>query len=296
MAFAFKARSAVSTQVRSIAAGQVEKALASAKTGEEDFDATVHGLRRRCKKLRGLLRMVEPHLAGFKPANAAIRDAADLLGGARDARVMVETLDALVGGKTGHAAAEQAIVARQFLLERLNRVAEEDSHATVLDRFAEAFTDLQATIADWDFDARGFAVIGDGLEETYRLFRKQGRAAEKRGTAEALHDWRKQAKYHGHHVALLKRSAPSILDGRGKALVRLGDLLGDHHNLAVLEATLLEASAQLGDMVPMRQAIAARQDELAQAAFTLGRQLAAERAGALRERFLGYWHLLPRET
>ncbi|MDB5769992.1 MAG: hypothetical protein JWM42_366, partial [Burkholderia sp.] len=95
MSFAFKAKNQVLRQVRSIAAEQVDKAVAEAGGPPKDFDATVHQLRRRCKKLRGLLRMVKPHFKNFAAENAAVRDAADLLGGVRDARVMVETLDAL---------------------------------------------------------------------------------------------------------------------------------------------------------------------------------------------------------
>ncbi|MDB5612841.1 MAG: hypothetical protein JWQ22_494, partial [Devosia sp.] len=154
MSFAFKTKNHVLRQVRSIAAEQVDKAIGEVEEQPEDFDATVHQLRRRCKKLRGLLRMVEPHFKNFSDENAAVRDAADLLGGVRDARVMVETLDALVADKSGHAAAAQAIAARQLLVTRVEQLAQDSDQATTLKQFASMFSEIASRIAHWEFTGR----------------------------------------------------------------------------------------------------------------------------------------------
>ncbi|SEP96606.1 CHAD domain-containing protein [Devosia sp. YR412] len=294
MSFAFKTSKRVTQQVREIAAEQVSKALTAVEAGDADFDATVHALRRRCKKLRGLLRLVEPHFEGFTKENAAIRDAADLLGGARDARVMVETLDGLVAGR--HAAAEQAIGARQYLVDRVESLSNGGDRAETLEQFAKMFGQIAKRIDHWQFDASGYVVISDGLERTYKQFCKGVAEAHKHDTAEALHVWRKQAKYHGYHVTLLGKTAPDILEPRGKSLVRLGDLLGDHHNLAVLGDTLADEAGRLGDVSEIERSIVARQHELAADAFALGQQLAAEAPSALRQRFAAYWQLLPEEN
>ncbi|MDB5615187.1 MAG: hypothetical protein JWQ22_2840, partial [Devosia sp.] len=247
-----------------------------------------------CKKLRGLLRMVKPHFKNFADENAAARDAADLLGGVRDARVMVETLDALVADKLGHAAAAQAIAARQVLVARVEQLAQDSDQAATLKQFASMFSKIASRIEHWEFTGRGFEVIGAGLEQTFRQFCKTAAEAQEHETAEALHEWRKQAKYHGHHVALLSGAAPDLLQQRGKLVDRLGDELGDHHNLAVLQDKL-ELSG-LDNIEAILVAIAAKQHELAQSAFVLGRQLAAEKPAALQQRFAGYWHLLPEEN
>ena len=291
MSFAFKTKNHVLRQVRSIAAEQVEKAIAATAEPPQDFDATVHQLRRRCKKLRGMLCMVEPHFKSFADENAAVRDAANWLGGVRDARVMVETLDALVADKSGHAAAVQAIAARQLLVARVDQLTQDSDQATTLKQFASMFSEIASRVERWEFTGRGFEVIGAGLEQTFRQFCKRAAQAEKLETAEALHEWRKQAKYHGHHVSLLSETAPDLLQPRGKLVDRLGDELGDHHNLAVLQETLEQSG--LDDIEAIFVAITAKQHELAQSAFVLGRQLAAEKPAALQQRFAGYWHLLP---
>lgn len=293
MRFAFTKTSGVAGQVRAIGLEQVQKALAATEQ-VSDFDETVHSLRRRCKKLRGLLRMTQPHFKDFSAHNAMVRDAADLLGGARDARVMVQTLDALIGDETGHAGAVEAIAARQFLVGRLEQLSQDADQSEPLQRFAVIFRKLESSIERWKFDERGFTVIGDGLQQTYRQFRKLAAQADSDESPEVLHDWRKQAKYHGHHVTLLSKAAPDILGTRAKSVDRLGDYLGDHHNLAVLGDTLREAG--LDDIDAIEGAIAVKQHELWQSAIALGRQLAAERAPALRQRFSGYWQLLPEEN
>lgn len=293
MSFAFKTTSGVAGQVRAIALEQVQKAL-DATEQAADFDETVHSLRRRCKKLRGLLRMVKPHFKDFSAQNAMVRDAADLLGGARDARVMVQTLDALVGDEAGHPGAVQAIAARQFLVARLEQLSQDVDQSEPLQGFAVIFRKLESSIERWKFDERGFTVIGDGLQQTYREFRKLAAEADSNDNPEALHDWRKHSKYHGHHVALLSKAAPDILETRAKSVDRLGDYLGDHHNLAVLGDTLREA--KLDETDALERAVADKQHELWQSAISLGRQLAAEKAPALRQRFSGYWQLLPEEN
>lgn len=288
MPYAFETRSRVGHQVRAIAGQQVEKALELAGS-DGGFDKTVHALRRRCKKLRGLLRLVQPNFDDYGRENAALREAADLLGGARDARVMVETLDGLV--VAGHSQA-----AREFLVSRADEIAEAERGANTLRRFSQIFGKLEKRAADWSFDANGFDLIGDGLEKTYRQFRHEMTIAESEHSAHAMHEWRKRAKHHFFHVSLLKTSAPDLLGERVETLDSLGERLGDHHNLAVLADTLTGAQGRLGEIGPILAAIEQRQAQLATDALALGQQIAAEKPSALRTRFEAYWALLPKEA
>lgn len=288
MSFAFKTRHAVGQQVRSIAGEQIDKALDGAKSGD-DFDKTVHALRRRCKKIRGLLRLVEPNFEDFKAENSAVRDAADLLGGARDARVMVETLDSLtVAGHTQRA--------RSYLVDRADRSASAFEDKDPLGRFANIFTELGGRAKHWSFDTHGFGLVGEGLEKTYKAFLTDFDLAERNRDAVAMHEWRKRSKHHWYHVTLLVRSAPDLLEPRAKALDHLGEYLGDHHNLAVLQEALTRTSDEIGDSGPILAAIEKQQQELAGKAFALGRQLAAEKPRALHNRFEAYWAFLPKEA
>ena len=158
--------------------------------------------------------------------------------------------------------------------------------------FAVLFEAAAKRAKDWSLSGRGFDRIGDGLEATYRRMRDGLVSAETVQTAEALHAWRKDCKYHWHHVSLLLPTAPDLLRPRRAAVDRLAEMLGDHHNLAVLDETL----APREGVAAVREVIAERQALLAFDAFELGRQLTAEKPGMLRDRFEQYWSLLPART
>jgi hypothetical protein len=83
---------------------------------------------------------------------------------------------------------------------------------------------------------------------------------------------------------------PEMMGPRAEAAGRLSDLLGDHHDLAVLEARLVEVEIGPGtDMEAFRALLARRKAELAEEAFALGRLVFAERRKALVKRWRGYW-------
>jgi CHAD domain-containing protein len=291
MSFAFTHRKNVEAQVRAMALEQIEKGLEEASQPNDEPNKIVHGLRRRCKKLRGLVRLVGPNFKRADKENKAFCDAASSLSQSRDAVVMVETFAGLLEfdqeGGTRRIGEIEAGRIRQ-VLEGEAAPAE----AWNKDRFAEFRTIFKAArkrTAKWSIDSRGFDAVSDGLIGNYRQFRQRMAAAEDDPVAEQLHEWRKFAKYHGHHLGLLRRSAPDLLKNRQAAIGQLGDLLGDHHNLAVLEQKL----AQLDIGGSVLEVIAARQQELAAAAFFMGRQLGAEKPAALRRRLEKYWLLLP---
>jgi len=294
MGFGFTQRRGIEGQVRAIAGERIDRALEEAAGGEADFNKLVHGLRRQCKKLRGLLRVIEPHFKHAKRENGAFRDAAGGLSGTRDAAVMVTTLTGLLdfdrrraGGPRVGAALGEALTAE--FDAATGAPPDEHAAAKILRHFIETFEVARPRVDDWQLSGRGFDQIGDGLEDTYRRMRNGLADAETEQTAEAMHEWRKDAKYHWHHVALLQRAAPDVLKPRKASLDRLGEMLGDHHNLAVLDGRLDGRR----DADAIRTVIAERQAMLASDAFALGRQLAAEKPAVLRDRFEQYWSLLP---
>ena len=301
MAFAFEHQGRVATQVRQIAAKQVENALEECRN-RDDFDETVHKLRRRCKKVRGLLRIIKPHFKDFDKENAAFRDAANGLSAVRDAAVMGETFEALLdydrsegGGKISNALADAV---KLHLSERLNSIREQTDNNALLDAFSEKMTQAQKRIERWTLERGGFEGIGDGLALTYSRMRKRMRAAEKDGEAQHFHDWRKDVKYHLHHVSLFEEAAPDILEWSDELLDNLGTYLGDHHNLAVLDQLLIDdpGSIAVEELAAVHEAIKAQEADFEKKALKLGRQLAAEKPSHLEARFEDYWSLLPEKS
>lgn len=297
MGFQFRHRRNIEKQVQAIAREQIDKALDACRHGDAAFGDVVHTLRRRCKKLRGLVKLIEPHFKHHKLENRTFRDAAGVLSGTRDAAVLLDTFTDLLrvdrdqdGGPRIDAG--QGELLRHWLAGRIAPPPEGPDRAHALGTFVNLFQSAQLRVEGWSLSGRDFDTIGDGLEDTYRRMREGMAVANAKQTAEALHGWRKDIKYHWHHVSLLRLAAPEILQPRRASLDRLGKMLGDHHNLAILD----QAIAPRADVAAIRSVIAERQGKLASAALQLGRQLVAEKPAMLRDRFERYWSLLPEKT
>jgi hypothetical protein len=79
----------------------------------------------------------------------------------------------------------------------------------------------------------------------------------------------------------------------------LGDALGDHHDLAVLRATVAEAPAAYGEPVTievLEALVTRRQRTLEANALTLGARLFAEPTKALARRWGTYWEVWREEV
>lgn len=280
----------VQAAVRRIACEQIDRALAEVDDPALDFEETVHQVRKRCKKLRGLVRLVRPALKGYGKENRAFRDAARLLSDIRDADSLIETYDDLT------ARFDATVDRRAFgpIRARLTRDARAVRHDADTDAALAGFRAAMVAGRDrarrWRLDEEGFDAVAGGVGKTYKRARKAMQAAWADPTDAALHEWRKRVKYHWYHVRLLEKVNPEMMRPRAQAADDLGDLLGDHHDLAVLDRRLDETGIGPGtDLDAFRALLRQRKAELAEAAFARGRLLLAERRKALVRRWGGYW-------
>ncbi len=102
-----------------------------------------------------------------------------------------------------------------------------------------------------------------------------------------FHAWRRAVKTHRHQVAALEAIAPRRMKARLDELDRLGDLLGDEHDLTVLEAAIGAELSEIADPEPidlLLRRIAVRRRNLRRRAQPLGRLLFEERPSAFRDR------------
>ena len=82
----------VAEGLQRIAGEQIGKALAEIDDDKLDRQAAVHQARKRCKKIRGLIRLVRSGFADYAVENAIFRDAARTLSFMRDTEAALETL------------------------------------------------------------------------------------------------------------------------------------------------------------------------------------------------------------
>src|SRR3954451_4194295 len=96
MAYRLALGGELAATVRAAAREQLDAAADGLAQGEDPVEA-VHAARKRLKRTRSLLRLVGPGMRArdYRARNTTLRDAGRALSGARDADVMVETVDKL---------------------------------------------------------------------------------------------------------------------------------------------------------------------------------------------------------
>lgn len=269
--------------LRRIAGAQLDAAVDALDTAGDGRGAAVHAVRKRCKKVRGLLRLVAPVWDDADAASDALRDAARLIGPLRDAAVRVATYDALVthyGAQLDRRAL--ASVRRRFTRRRQD-VDADDAEAR-LRECRERLASVRDAVDDWTLDADDFDAYADGLRRTWRKARKAMAGAATSHAAEDLHTWRKRCKDHGYHAHLLRSIWPGPMDAHITAASALADCLGEHHDLAVFVAAIDAAPERFGDRAAvdvMRGLVHARQRALLEDALSQGRRLFADKPAAL---------------
>lgn len=289
----------VEDALRRVALSQIDGALHLIAQSESSPEQIVHEVRKCCKKLRGLLRLVRPAFADYSRENAAFRDMAALLGGARDQDVLILTCDrvsALHGAK-----AERSAIApiRARLIADKEAAVGKGELPKRLDAFRSAMVEARERAEGWTLEKEGFDALAVGLTDTLRRARKAMAAAREDPVADTLHEWRKGVKYHWYHARLLRNIWPGPMDAHVKAASDLADLLGDHHDLSVLREKLTERPRHYGEpdaVHAFARLVSKRERAAERKAFVMGGLLLAERPKALAERWRIYWTLWRKES
>jgi hypothetical protein len=295
MSYRMRRKKSVTKSLRKVAREQIDKAIAEVDDPRLDRHEAVHQVRKRCKKLRGLIRLVRPAFSDYEQENAFIRDAARELSYVRDAQSIIDCFDKLASQTDDPIDNAQETRVREELEWRRREIAEDDEGLhNKLAEFRERMTTLRERTGDWRVADKGGAAISGGLEKTYRRGRKALHAAYEKPSPDAFHEWRKRTKYHWHHLRLLQDIWPEIMSVERDAADRLSDLLGDDHDLAVLRRTLeqepgkfggREAIAKLAEIIELRRA------QLQAEARPLGDLLYAEKPKRHVARLRRYWEV-----
>lgn len=245
----------------------------------------VHDIRKRVKKLRGLLRLVRHGMRDVQAAeNVILRDAAQALSGSRDAAVRLATFDRLMAGDSAPA----------VLALRAHLVAEAAMPAPPPPDLRQVFADLSHRAATWDLHGSDRRILADGLADTRARARAAMRTARESGSDEALHDWRKRAKDHWYQARLFTAVWPEVMRPIIAEADRLGEALGDHHDLAVL-VDHLQALPDDVARPEARQAVTALARDAQQAieatTFPLGARLFAGDPEEMADLWLKWWKI-----
>lgn len=269
--------------LRRLAGREIRRALAHLSRDTELPPDAVHEIRKSIKKTRALLRLVKHGMEDVRQAeNAVLRDAGQALAVQRDRAVRLATLDRLVGPEPAPAFAD------------LRRMLAQEATAPVptppLD-LRPTFAALLDRVQGWKLHGSDKRILAAGLAETHGRAQLMMQRARRNPDLDHIHDWRKRAKDHWYQARLFVPVWPDVMKPITAAADRLGEALGDHHDLGVLAshlATLPGSNPACTDLIARaREAQAAIEGT----AFALGARLYAGDPDDMAALWLRWWKI-----
>ncbi|HEX2797518.1 MAG TPA: CHAD domain-containing protein [Immundisolibacter sp.] len=285
MAFELNLRQPLATELLRLLQDEIGGALGEL-AGTPD-EAAIHAARRHIKKARATLRLLggDVHPRALVHCENGLRAAGHALAPCRDAAVLLRTIDALSRARPPKATAS----ALQALRQAGQTPGTPQLDAGDLTAARLALQDSGATLTECASGACDFDTLARGFATTYRAGRRALKRALRNPDAERLHALRRQLKHHLYHLRLLRPLWPGPLGAVHAQADRAADLLGLHHDCAVLRERLAGSALPLADQTRVDTLATRRQDRLAPEALDICRRLYAERGGSYRRRLKTWW-------
>ncbi|AWF83169.1 hypothetical protein BTJ40_21425 [Microbulbifer sp. A4B17] len=222
MSYQFQCDSPFPEQIKSIA--QAEVTAANGYLLRNGGETAVHELRKRCKKIRALLRLVrKPIGSAFQHENSHYQNLASTLAHTRDLTALRVALLSLAPPHHFHRL--------HHLLNELIQSEQNHSAVKVALRLLEKG---QGRIPSWPLENLDWSDAEQGYLYGYRKALNAWHKVRRHKNADRLHLLRKRAKDHWYQSRLLKRRYPLTLGERCKSLKALGQALGDWRDLHLL--------------------------------------------------------------
>ena len=244
MSYRLKFKEPLGKGWRRVVREQIELAVKGLKSGT-DVDVAIHETRKSMKRVRALLKLLQPGLsaADYNRENQRYRDVARLLSGVRDHAVLSATAETLSKEATG--SARQAADAFLALVTAESESRAFGSNVTVVHeaerkkaaRVREAIAALEAAAKSLDklrVKQSSFEIVRRGVERSYRNARRDMKRSFATGIDEDFHVWRKSVQAHWRHMLLIDRAWPDMFAARAQLAKDMSDLLGLDHDLYVL--------------------------------------------------------------
>lgn len=265
-----------------IANQELDFATSRLAAASADRDEAIHECRKAIKRLRAIAQLgVAVRGADPRPVERRLRDAGRLLAPVRDATAAARFQARLIDAEP-----------ELETLKHIGRISASGLDADLPRAKALAKLDsvrkrLPALFAEPDvWTVRSMA---EGIETTYAAAITGMHRLERKHTDTRAHAWRKSVQRLLHQLGTIEALCPDYLGEPLERLAVLADVLGEHHDAAVLRDRL----GRLRNKLPKktRSAVAAaaksRQRELCQRALALGAELFASTPRSFLESLLG---------
>ncbi|HXP36125.1 MAG TPA: CHAD domain-containing protein [Solirubrobacteraceae bacterium] len=211
--------------LRRIALGQLDIAIEMLEDSKRGLspEQRVHEARKALKRLRALLRLVQDELgdATYEREHELVRRCGTQLAKARDAEVLLATLDGLIAREPKQLGARGGVRRLRARLQSERdgaaalALAESATHAGVLGDLRA----MRVRVSTWELaDEAGIEAIEPALRRVYskgrRRMRRAKRARGDRARGRKLHEWRKRVKDLRYTAEVLERAQADKRSGK----------------------------------------------------------------------------------
>ena len=281
----------VEKNIQSLAVEQIDRGIAEINDQSLEVHESIHQVRKRCKKIRGLIRLVRKAFPDYKEENAFFRDTARKLSDLRDSQSLIDIFNKLMQRPGCQSEQEAMKPVSTFLEERQQKLMDEADVYKLLQETELTLREGKRRARAWQLEENGFEAIRGGLKKTYKRGRKAMPAAYEEPTTEKFHEWRKRVKYHWYHARLITPMWEKVLKAYAAEVHLLADYLGDDHDLSLLSQHINEHEDVLGndERQLFNSMLEKWQAELRNSARNLGTRIFNPKPKFIKDEVAAFW-------
>ena len=288
MAYRIKRKERVGKAIRRILREQLRCAIACARDRDGIQEERVHDVRTRLKRSRAALELIGGHAGKLKETarrtERRLRHRGRRLARPRDVVVQAHTFR-ILGTRLSPELPAGLLERMRAVGEQMRRKLDEKSVEKELRRTARALRKLRRRLRKLPVK-RGRRAIGKGITETYREAKRALGAVQEDPTPKRFHDWRKQVKLLSNELKIVGRAVPELATRYLDKVEKLGEILGQVHDLDCAAATAERHPRWFGSEAEcdaVRGLVAEHRVVLEREAFALAAGVFAGRARDVRE-------------
>ena len=290
MAYRIKRKERVATAIRRILRQQLGRAVEAARDRDGVQEERVHEVRTRLKRSRAALELIgagrgqSPNVKKKKKTDRRLRDLGRRLARPRDIVVQSQTFR-ILGTRLSRELPAGLLERVRDVGEQLRSKLDEKSVEKELRRTARALRQLRQRLRKFPVK-HGRRAIGKGITRTYRRARRALANVHADPTPERFHEWRKRVKLLSNELKIIGRAVPELATRYAPKVEKLGEILGQVHDLDCAAATTERHPRWFGsdaDCEAVRGLVAEHRVLLEREAFALAMGVFAGRARDVRE-------------
>lgn len=253
----------------------------------------IHEIRKTMKRSRAVLKLYRfaTGESVYVEENALFRDISRHISDLRVGAVRIKTMGKLIkqGSIKGNTSFYKHLV-EEMKAEHMERIHEMIVKEKVQRSIASILRNNRKRISHLAGFPCEFDMLSSGLKRMYRRCVVNLDTAMKQPSAENIHNFRKPVKYMWSQMVLLHPIWPLVFGQNIRNLDKLGERLGDEHDLAELEQYLWSHHYAKAEAIePLILAIRKERKRIQRNVWPLSRKVFAETPAAFAKRVHAYW-------